>query len=92
MEKRVLVGACFALSIVGMVLLFFSKPSVSPQLIELDGTVKSVRVKGDVAFISFVPDNFEVVSFSGVNFEEGNVTLRGRLRQYKGRLEFVLDD
>lgn len=92
MEKRVLIGVCFALSVIGIVLIFLSKPTVSPQSLELTGTIKSIRTKGDVTFISFVPDNLEVVSFSSKNFDEGTVNLTGRLKQYKGRLEFVLDD
>lgn len=92
MEKRALIGVCFALAVLGMVLIFLSKPKISPQSIELTGTIKSVKAKGDVAFISFIPDNLEVVSFSPGNFEEGNATLHGKLKQYKGRLEFVLDD
>ena len=79
------------LSVIGVIALFFLKPEVSPQSLQLTGTVKYVNQKENVTFISFVPDNLTVVSFDKVDLEPGRHTLTGRLQQYKGRVEFVVD-
>ena len=80
-----------SLSIIGITALFFLKPDVSPQSLQLSGTVKYVNQKENVAFISFIPDNLTVVSFDKLSLEPGKHTLTGRLQQYKGRVEFVVD-
>ncbi|MBS3148946.1 hypothetical protein J4219_08795 [Candidatus Woesearchaeota archaeon] len=92
MNKTVLLIVCLILSVVGIVMIFFAKPDVSPQVLELSGTVVEVDKRADVTFITFIPDDLKVVSFGEGSFAKGNTTLRGRLQQYKGRLEFVLDD
>ena len=80
------------ISVVGLIALFFLKPEVSPQSLQLFGTVKYVSQKEKVAFISFVPDNMTVVSFKKVDIQPGKHILTGRLQQYKGRIEFVVED
>lgn len=80
-----------AISILGLVALFFLKPDISPQSLQLSGTVKHVFQKEKVAFISFVPDNLTVVSFDQVSLEPGYHILTGHLQQYKGRIEFIVD-
>jgi len=79
------------LSLVGIVAIFFLKPDVSPQYLQLNGTVKYVNQKEKVAYIHFVPDDLLVVSFEQVDMEPGEHTLNGRLQHYKGRVEFVVD-
>lgn len=91
MKRKSLLLISLTLSIIGIAALFFLKPDVSPQSLQLTGTVKYVNQKENVAFISFVPDNLTVVSFDNVNLEPGRHTLTGRLQQYKGRVEFVVD-
>jgi len=78
-------------SIVGLTLLTLMKPDVSPQLLELQGEVIGVEQYEKVAFINFKPEELIVVSFDDIP-TTGQQTLRGRLKQYKGKLEFVLDD
>ena len=92
MNKTVLLMVCLILSVAGMVMIFFAKPDVSPQVLELSGNVVKVDKRSDITFITFIPDDLKVVSFGEVSIVNGNATLRGRLQQYKGRLEFVLDD
>jgi hypothetical protein len=92
MKRKTLLLISLTLSVVGIAVLSFLKPEVSPQLLQLTGTVKYVNQKENVAFISFVPDNLTVVSFDNVDLEPGKHTLTGRLQQYKGRVEFVVDE
>jgi hypothetical protein len=91
-KRKTLLFVSLCLSLIGITALFFLKPEVSPQFLQLTGTVKYVNQKENVAFISFVPDNLTVVSFSNVELKPGRHTLTGRLQQYKGRVEFVVDD
>jgi hypothetical protein len=92
MKRKTLLATSLVLSIIGIIALFFLKPEVSPQSLQLTGTVKYVNQKENVAFISFSPDNLTVVSFDNVDLEPGRHTLTGRLQQYKGRVEFVVDE
>ncbi len=92
MKRKTLLIISLTLSIIGIIALFFLKPEVSPQSLQLTGTVKYVNQKENVAFISFIPDNLTVVSFDNVDLEPGKHTLTGRLQQYKGRVEFIVDE
>ncbi len=89
--QKFLVAAAVFCSVVGILLLLALKPSVSPQLVELSGDVIQVSEHGGVTFIELIPDNLTVVSFNG-QVHLGKQKLYGQLKQYKGRLEFVLDD
>ena len=80
-----------SLSLVGLTALFFLKPEVSPQQLQIEGVVKNVWQKDNVAFIRFVPDNLTVVSFDQLDIEPGDHVLNGRLQQYNGRVEFVVE-
>ena len=91
MKRKTLLITSLLISIVGLIALFFLRPEVSPQSLQLSGTVKYVNQKEKVAFISFMPDNLTVVSFGKVDLKPGKHVLTGRLQQYKGRIEFVVD-
>ncbi|MBW2969522.1 hypothetical protein KY309_02080 [Candidatus Woesearchaeota archaeon] len=91
MKRKILLVISLVVSIIGICSLFFVKPEVSPQSLQLSGFVKSVNQKEKVAFISFVPDDFLVVSFEKIDLKPGNHTLTGRLQHYKGRVEFVVE-
>jgi len=91
MKQKVLLIISISISVVGIIALFFLKPEVSPQYLQMTGTVKNVYQKEKVAFIKFVPDNMTVVSFEKLDMEKGEHTLTGRLQQYKGRVEFIVD-
>lgn len=75
----------------GILILFFTRPQVSPSELVITGEVISVAQKGNVAFIAFAPKDFTVVSFDKIP-PVGNVSLVGRLQEYKGRVEFVVSD
>jgi len=90
MNRTVLLWLSLILSIVGIITLFFLKPDVSPQYLQMTGEIMGVDDKGKVTFLTFVPDDFLVVSFKDKP-EPGTYTLTGRLQQYKGRVEFVVE-
>jgi hypothetical protein len=92
MKRKTLLAISFTISIIGLAVLYFLKPDISPQSLQLSGTVKRVFQKENVAFISFVPDNMTVVSFEGDVSESGYHTLVGRLQQYDGKVEFVVEE
>lgn len=91
MKRKTLLVISLSLSLIGITALFFLKPEVSPQSLQLEGVVKYVNQKEKVAFITFVPENFTVVSFDTLELEPGKHVLTGRLQQYKGRVEFIVD-
>ncbi|MEM3154549.1 MAG: hypothetical protein QW165_03240 [Candidatus Woesearchaeota archaeon] len=91
MKRKTLLFVSLTLSIIGIIALLFLKPEISPQSLQLSGTVKQVFQKGNVAFIQFVPDNMTVVAFKEVQLQPGNHVLSGRLQNYKGKVEFVVD-
>ena len=91
MKRKTLLIISLLLSLAGLIAIFLFKPEVSPQVLQLNGTVKYVNQKEKVAFISFVPDSFVVVSFDKINLTPGQHTLTGHLQQYKGRVEFVVE-
>lgn len=80
-----------SISVIGLILLFFLKPDVSPQFLALEGEIQAVREHEGVVFIAFVPENFTVVSFKSLELEPGPAVLYGRLQEYKGRVEFVVE-
>jgi len=91
MRERTLLILSLAIAIIGILALFFLKPSVSPQYIQMTGRVNSINAKEKITFINFIPDEFLVVSFDEVNLQPGKHTLTGRLQQYKGRVEFIVE-
>lgn len=82
---------CGIVFVTGVSILLFTRPQVSPSELVMEGKVISVAQKDNVAFITFVPNDFPVVSFEKVP-PEGSVSLVGRLQEYKGRVEFVVSD
>jgi hypothetical protein len=92
MRRKSLLWLSLCLSILGIIALLILKPEVSPQSLQMTGLVKGVYSKNGASFISFVPGNFTVVSFEHAEIEQGEHTLKGRLQQYEGRVEFVVED
>ena len=76
---------------VGFAILFTTSPKVSPQVLSISGMVTGVDERSKVSFITFIPDDFLVVSFDKAP-PIGNVTLHGRLQQYEGKVEFVVQE
>lgn len=91
MKRNALLIISSIISIIGLIALFFLKPDVSPQSLQLSGTIKHVNQKEKVALISFVPDNLMVVSFNELNLAPGYYLLTGHLQQYEGKIEFIVD-
>ena len=91
MNRKTLLIISLALSVAGIIALFFLKPDVSPQSLQITGMVKHINQKDKITFISFVPDNLTVVSFENLDIPPGKHVLTGHLQQYKGRLEFVVE-
>ena len=92
MKRITLISISLAISSLGIVALFFLEPDVSPQHLRINGTITNVNVKDKVTFITFAPDDFLVVSFEDLNVSKGKYQLVGRLQQYRGRAEFVVED
>jgi len=90
MKQKTLLIIALLLSVAGIIFLFFLKPDVSPQYLQLSGNITKINQKEKVAFITFIPDDFLVVSFENVDLEPGYHTLTGRLQKYKGRVEFIV--
>ena len=91
MKRNSLLMISIALSIVGIVALFLITPDVSPRSLKVSGVVKKVSQRGSVSFIRFVPSDLEVISFDGQGIGEGKAVFAGHLQEYKGRVEFVVD-
>ncbi len=79
-------------SIIGLIILFAIKPEVSPQSLVIQGKITNIDHRGKVNFITFIPDDFLVVSFKDLNLEPGQHTLIGKLQSYKGKVEFIVED
>ena len=90
MKEKIVLIIALGLSLVGIVCLFFLQPGVSPAELKLTGEITKISDKGSIQFIEFAPDDLLTVSFKGLDLEKGNVTLVGRLQEYKGRVEFVV--
>jgi len=91
MKQLFLLWIALAVSIVGVLLLFFIKPQVSPAFLSMTGEVTGKRTSNGAMFITMVPENFTVVAFDDLSIEPGNHTLHGRLQEYKGKVEFVVN-
>jgi len=92
MQRTTLIIVSLFLTIIGIISLFFLRPDISPQYLQLSGEITSINAKEKVTYITFIPDDFLVVSFEDVNLEPGKHKLIGRLQQYKGRIEFIVED
>ncbi len=91
MKNRSLFIIAGIASLVGLFVLAVIRPDVSPSVVQIEGIVERVDVRGSVSFIRFSPKNFTVVSFETDEFAEGEQVLYGRLQNYKGRVEFIVE-
>jgi len=92
MQKNTLLIISLVLSVLGICILFFLKPDISPQVLVINGSIQKINEWDKVSFITFVPDDFLVVSFEKLELTPGKYSLHGRLQQYDGRIEFVVDE
>lgn len=91
MKSWLVYALCGFIFTMGVLTLFFTRPDVSPSEIVITGEVISVTQNDNVAFVTFEPSDFLVVSFEKIP-PEGNISLVGRLQEYDGRVEFVVSD
>lgn len=91
MRREILLAICICLTVAGIVILWFIKPDVSPQYLSISGKITNIDERQNVAFVTFVPDDFLVVSFDKIP-QTGKATLIGRLQNYNGKVEFVVHD
>ena len=90
MKRTTLLAIAIGMSIIGIVIVALANPQVDPQDLAITGMVKSVHDKGKITFITFIPEDFSVVSFEP-KVSEGKHTLHGHLQEYDGKVEFVID-
>ena len=91
MTLRGLLMLAVVLTIVGLVGIFLIRPEFSPTVLQLSGVVKGVHESGGMSFVDVVPVNFTVVAFHPLPVGLGNHTFFGRLQEYKGKVEFVVE-
>lgn len=94
MNKTVLLNVSIVSLIFGFVFLVYllqHNDFTQQNYLTINGTILKIKNYPKITKISFKPDSLEVVSFKNVSFKKGeHVRLTGQLKNYKGRLEFVL--
>jgi hypothetical protein len=98
MNRQSLLIIAIIFSLIGLIALFFisSWLNAHPEhasFLQISGVVNSVRIKNGVTIMSIDPAELSVVAFEPLELEKGeHVTFYGRLQEYKGRVEFVVED
>jgi len=98
MNERMLLLTALACILFGLPLLYIASKFVSSDdprvLTELVGVVERVSAKEKVTIISVKPiATIPVVSFDDLNVKKGEkITVKGQLKSYNGKLEFVADE
>ena len=96
-EKMLLITALLCI-VLGLPILYIASKFVSSDdprvLTELTGIVERVTAKEKVTIISVKPlTNIPVVSFDKLPAKKGEkITVKGELKSYNGKLEFVADE
>lgn len=98
MNERMLLITALLCIILGLPILYVASKFVSSDdprvLTELVGVVERVSAKEKVTIISVKPlTNIPVVAFDDLNVKKGEkITVKGQLKSYNGKLEFVADE
>jgi len=98
MNQKHLVWISISCSIVGLIILFFTldvKVEDQEEFLKIKGTVQKVVDKDNIKIIYFKPSgSLQLVAFKkDLEFQEGDeITARGYLKNYKGKLELVVED
>ncbi len=89
MDEKVLLKIAMILAIIMVPItsFFLSISSKEIHYLTLKGEVKSIK-QGDVTFVT-LKTNLPVIFFKNVNINSSQVIIKGRLEEYKGKLEFV---
>ncbi len=96
-EKMLLITALTCI-VVGLPILYVASKFVSSDdpriLTELVGVVERVTAKEKITIISVKPiTNIPVVTFDEMNVKKGErITVKGQLKSYNGKLEFVAEE
>ena len=96
-EKTLLIIALSCIA-AGLPLLYIASQFVTaddPRIMtELTGTVERVTAKDKITIISVKPDtSIPVVTFGQKNIKKGEkITVKGQLKSYNSKLEFVADE
>jgi len=97
MEKFIRVSAIIA-TLIGLPLVFLLVNSLDAQpsgsAIELTGVVERVWQKNKVTILTIAPaPSVPVVVFDEMPFEQGNnITVYGRVKEYRGKIEIVAEE
>lgn len=98
MNQKHLIWISITCSIVGLVILFFTldvKVEDNQEFLSIKGTVQKVIDKDKIKIIYLKPSgSLQLVAFKkDLEFKEGeDITARGYLKNYKGKLELVVED
>ncbi len=98
MNEKMLLITALACIILGLPILYIASKFVTADdprvLTELVGVVERVTAKEKVTIISVKPiTSIPVVTFDNENVKKGEkVTVKGQLKSYNGKLEFVADE
>ena len=98
MNERMLLITALICILLGLPLLYIASKFVElddPRILtELTGIVERVSAKDKVTIISVKPINtIPVVTFDKLNAKKGErITVKGQLKSYNGKLEFVADE
>lgn len=92
MRQKTLLFVALIVALVGVIILFFITPDISPQSLVVKGEITKIDEGDKVTFIEFVPEDFTVLSFNKVNTELGSAKLVGKLSSYEGKVEFIVEE
>lgn len=98
MNQKHLIWISISCSIVGLIILFFTldvNVEDEEEFLKIKGTVQKIIDKNNIKIIYFKPSgSLQLVSFKKeLEFQEGDeITARGYLKNYKGKLELVVED
>lgn len=92
MHQKTLLKIALIVAFAGLLVIFFITPDISPQSIVIDGEIVKVQSAEEISFITFIPYDFTVVSFSELNNITGRAKLIGKLSSFEGKVEFVVEE
>ena len=82
---------CIITAISGCIILNTTSPGIAPNFLEINATISSVSFSDNVLFIR-ADSSIPIVAFKSLPLRANDsVILVGNLKEYNGRLEFVVD-
>ena len=98
MNEKVLLTIALICILTGLPILYITSKFVSAEdprvLTELSGVVDRVTEMEKITIVNVKPSsNIPVVFFDPVNFVQGDtISVKGQLKSYKNKLEFVAEE